>query len=768
MKIGFFGVEEPRRPGPDSGQHDRAYLPKLAELIGPHSVKLSISDGSGESYFHSFAVKARVTELDCAIVTDKSLLKPLLETQPDFKIGYNKNGSEKKLSLNDYHGSLIEIPAHKLGRDKPIEVLFLNPLQHLRTVPEAPYVYKRYISKLTRPSEWFPQTEFTWEVVSESNVDSLYTLFQSALLIAADTETDEGSPHRTINCSGYCALFADGTTHSVVIPTIEMWGVLWMRRFNALQSAKIFQNGLYDNAYYARYNSPVTNWLYDTKILFHCWFSELPKRLDYITAFTIRKIRFWKDDGKTGGLHAHYEYNARDCWATLNSFLSMIREVPPYAIQNYLLEFPLVFSCLHSELDGLAVDKQAFDGSLVAVEAKLKLHEDKLSAWIGPGFNPGSPPQVKRLLFCFGYRDRSGTVDSSDDKTLTAAGAMSPFNMMITDEVQKVREFRKLRDTYLVWDKFWDDRLHYRIDPSGTDTGRLASGESSFWCGMPISTMPRGPEIKCFLRSDSDEWLLGENDFAQSEARCTGYISGCQTLIDLVEGPHDYHSWNAQAFFGIPYEQIYDEAKGKTIMKDIRDLSKRTNHGANYNMGAQVMLETMGPKKVAEARAVLGLPPGLPLVKVCAHLLDCYAKTYPEVKGDYQDWVKRTIKFTKKTVSALGWTRYYFSDPGESKMALNSAVAHNPQNLNAGILNIAYHRIWKEMMYGKLRGVFRLKAQIHDSVLYTYLATAPWVPEYVKELMTIPVPVTDIKGKTRTLVIPPDISAGKTHWSMLK
>jgi hypothetical protein len=44
------------------------------------------------------------------------------------------------------------------------------------------------------------------------------------------------------------------------------------------------------------------------------------------------------------------------------------------------------------------------------------------------------------------------------------------------------------------------------------------------------------------------------------------------------------------------------------IAKDLRDLSKRTNHGANYNMGGSVMLDTMGPKRVAQAKLVLKLP----------------------------------------------------------------------------------------------------------------------------------------------------------------
>src|SRR5205814_240994 len=115
-------------------------------------------------------------------------------------------------------------------------------------------------------------------------------------------------------------------------------------------------------------------------------------------------------------------------------------------------------------------------------------------------------------------------------------------------------------------------------------------------------------------------WLLAEIDKAQSEARCVGYLSGETKLISLVESDKDYHSWNASAFFGIPYSAIYDQEKKKVLDKVLRDLSKRTNHGANYNMGAGVMLDTMGPKFVSRAKTLLKLQPYMRLKDVCQHL----------------------------------------------------------------------------------------------------------------------------------------------------
>lgn len=763
MIIGFFGVD-------GRFQNDRAYVKRLNEMLGAHHLKVSISD-TGVEYFNVFASKAKASNLDCAIVTDSSLLSLILKGQPDYKQAFNKNGAEKKLTLNDYHGSLIDVAGHRIGREKDLEVLFLNPLEHIRTVPEGQFIFKRFLSKLTAPEKWFPQTDFTWELANESTIGDLYTYFQSATLIAADIETDEGSPLRTINCSGYCGLFPDGSSHSVVIPTDTFWGVTWMRKFNQLSAPKVFQNGLYDNLYYFRYNSPVSNWLYDTQHLFHSWYSELPKRLDYITVFSIRKVRYWKDDGKSGRGLDHFEYNARDCWATLNSCLSLISEMPDWAITNYLEEFPKVFPSLHVEADGMAIDKAEFEASRLEIQEQLRPLEEKLARWIHPQFNPGSSDQCKRLLRNLGAADKYGNVESSDEAHLNAAAAIHPLNSLILDCILEIRGLRKLLNTYLVWDKFWDERLHCKFNPAGTDTGRFNCAESSFWCGLSLQTIPvrDGPAIRRFIRSD-DGWLLGENDFPQSEARCVGYMAGCQNLIDLVEGPHDYHSWNAQSFFGVPYREIYDEAKRKTLNKKLRDLSKRTNHGANYNMGAAVMLQTMGPKLVSEAKSTLKLPASWTLLEVCQYLLDQYAKTYPEVKKDYQEWIKRTIGISKRMVSPLGWTRHFFSNPSSSKPALNAAVAHGPQNLSGILLNRGFYKAWRESVYGAVRGRLRIKAPIHDSLLYGYKGAD--VPLLVKEWMTQPVNVKDINGKVRNMVIHADISTGgeggETHWARLK
>lgn len=729
---------------------DRPFLPRLQELVGANSLKVSLSP---EEYAASIGAKCKAHGLDTLIVTSDVTMLTLLKCLPDFRRPVNKNGSFKKLTLDDYAGSFFSIPASALRTEHDVDVLVLNPLKHFVSTPEGIFTAKRFISKITQPAKWFPQTKFTWELWKPSKSEEMLARFSQARLLSVDIETYVGDVHRRIHCVGYCALFPDGSTHTIVVPFKCMLAHSFVKRLNSTSVPKLFQNGMYDNLYFARWNVPCEAWLHDTQHLFHSWYAELPKRLSFLTAFAVRGIRYWKDDS-AGDEYNLFEYNAKDCWATLTAYLSLLSEAPQWAKDNYNTEFPLVFPCLHMEMDGLRVDRAIFERNKAQAEERLKAVAKPLAAWFGDKFNPRSPDQVKRLLTVLGM---GKDVDSSDSKVLNACAAAHPFNEKIVSAILSYRKQSKLLATYFVWDKFWNDRLYYKTNPAGTESGRLASTESSFWCGLQIQNIPGGPAVKDWIGCDPGWDGLGEGDYSQSEARCVGYMSGCQSLINLVESDKDYHSWNAHKFFGVAYE---------AVDKPLRDLSKRVNHGSNYNMGATVLLETMGPKKAAEARILLGLPAKWTLIQVCQHLLTTYEQTYPEVKRDWYDAIKRQIKMTKKLVSALGWTRHFFADPSSSKPALNASVAHGPQNLSAAIINQRFYSIWRDSVYGDLRGRVRLKANIHDSIFFAYKGAE--VPAIIRERMQNPIQVTDIKGVTRTMLIPVDMNAGGMFWSALK
>lgn len=712
-------------------------------------------------------MQCKAANVSGVVCSNQQFLEKLLHAQSDFTPPNNRRG----ITLDDYQGSLLHTPRDNLP------VVIINPLANLITVPWATPAARRFVKKIAKPSDWFPQTKFNWQVATPANLPEIYQRWKNeATIISVDIETPIPNPLRTINCVGYCAYFPrTHTTECIVIPFTDVYFLEWIRKFNRLEQPKIFQNGLYDNLYFLRFNAPCYNWLHDTQHLFHSWYSEFPKRLDFITAFALRNIRYWKDDGKTGNITDYYRYNAQDCWATLNAYLSLLSECDDFALRNYVMEFPLVFPCLTCEVEGLAVDMERFATVKAEKEQKLVVAIADFQKMIAAdNFNVASPKQMKNLFTVLGC-----DFGSTDKAATLKAQAAHPLNNRILSASESIKKDKKLISTYFVEDKLWYGRIYYKLNPAGTDTARLASSESSYWCGFQIQNFPRGDSFKQVVIADNG-WLLCEIDKAQSEARCVGYLSGEEKLIKLVESDKDYHSWNASAFFGIAYEEIWDPlakgGKGKAIDTVVRDLSKRTNHGANYNMGKRVMLDTMGPKLVSTAKVTLKLKGSL--LDVCQYLLDVYEKTYPKVKGIYYDSIISRIERTGKLVSPLGWTRIFFAKPSkQNKPALNAAVAHEPQNLSVAIINEEFYNVWHCQIYGNyysngvrheydLRGLIRIKAQIHDSIFFQYKETK--TPAMVEALMQTKVSIVGADGITRIMLIPSDISAGKNRWSELK
>ena len=185
-------------------------------------------------------------------------------------------------------------------------------------------------------------------------------------------------------------------------------------------------------------------------------------------------------------------------------------------------------------------------------------------------------------------------------------------------------------------------------------------------------------------------------------------------------------------------------------------------------MGATVMLDTMGPKLVAQAKISLHLPASFTLKQVCQYLLDKYDATYPGVRGRWYESVISTVETTGMLVSPFGWVRKCFGKPRENKQHLNSIVAHGPQNLSVACVNREWYAIWRETVYGRLVGRVRIKAQIHDSIPFQRRVEDTEAAAIVASLMNTRVKIAGADGKIREMYIPTDMGEGAKYWSDLK
>ncbi|MGL5077760.1 MAG: hypothetical protein ACRDBG_18320, partial [Waterburya sp.] len=341
---------------------DKEYLPHLKGFFKGIPTEILLQSKPIE-YAIEVETWARSKNVTKIITSRKDLLQLLVSKLP--------GQPPKSASIDNYAGSVLYFSSKK-----DIEVIIINPLPQLFTVPYGKFLAERYISKATSKfganlngTSWPEPSVFNYSIISSPDQFSYcYERFRNADLIAVDIETFK--ENLCIRCVGYTAVYFNLNTslddnpgginqyrtESIVFPINSEYNLEWARKFNNLPAAKITQNGKYDNAYFLRYGIPLHNWLWDTAHLFHSWYSELPKDLAFLNAFFLRDVYYWKDLAETTDLHEYYRYNCLDTWATANVFIQQINQMPEWAKKNYLLEFPRVCPCLLGEMTGVLRD----------------------------------------------------------------------------------------------------------------------------------------------------------------------------------------------------------------------------------------------------------------------------------------------------------------------------------------------------------------------------------------------------------------------------
>ena len=752
-----------------STPQDEPYLPTLKTLMRTKFPEVQLLNSViTPGTLTEIVASAKKNSFTGVLTTNLSILKKL--------VGVNISSAEA--SVANYAGSYFKVQG--------VEFVILNPLAQLVTVPYGKFLAERFITKLVYPERWQQFPAFAWELATPQNLPSLLTRYRDATHIAVDIETAR-EPQVHITSIGYTALFRDGTCHSTVLPITDSYSIEWMKRFNLLPADKVLQNGKYDINYLMRYGAPLYNYLWDTANLFHCWYSELPKDLGFLQAFFVREAAYWKDLADTDKLL----YNAKDTWATLMSCLAMVNEMPMWAKHNYVNEFPLVFPCIMSELTGIKRDMEALQKAELAQHTVIQDTEQELNAMLGTtAFNSGSPKQKKALLTILGCKDIAEK--STDEKSLKKAAYRHPLNARILGQITKIQKAKKLSSTYLSPGKEFNGVILYSLNPHATDTSRLASREHPFWCGINVQNTPRGASLPKYSLVPYDEFRIAEVDLEQAESRDTAYAAGEERLIAAVSGDKDFHSLNAASFFGVTYEDIYDIVQNKVKDKERRELGKKVNHGANYLMGANVLVETMGEENIYKAAKLLSLPKFWNAKQIAEELLTRFHKTYPGLSAVYYPAIVAEIIKTKLLASRavhkltnmpqwikdavapywnleaqeriMGLTRYCFSDPSTDKRAKNAYVAHVSQSLNAMTLNKAYMLVFYAIVLDTELGKhFKLCAQIHDSILHQFREGHEYLANKVRECMEIPVEIKGYDGKVRNFTVPAAIKAGKDN-----
>lgn len=698
------------------------YLNELKKIIQPYAVsnkfRFTLSDAEPGNRSE---LALHTGKYQHVLVANERVAQLLLPVDGD-----------KKTTPFDIQGSLYD------GK-----YLALSKLEYLFKIPHQKHLFKRYIDKTLDRSKFVDFPQFTWRKIhgyADDSYDNGYHTYirflSECVLIACDIETSKRD--LGITCIAFSGLHRSGQIRTYLWGCNSEGFIHEIRQVLALPVPKIFQNGLYDNAYLLRFSCPANNWFWDTYIAAHAHYSELPRDLGFLAAYHIRDFQFWKKEGKNArNLEEYHRYCAKDAYATLCVAISQMLQMPAWAKKNYATNFGNVFPCAFANFYGIRVDQKKL--AIIRKEEEIEVASLRRRLEImtsTEGFNAGSWQQVQKLFMMYGIYEKNSRGEKiglkTDEKTLQEIADLHPLLERFVGTILDYRESAKALSTYYTptllgntgihsgedQDPYSPDaRLLYALDPAGTDTSRLACRESNFWCGNQIQNQPE--YAKKFLQAEPGFWI-GEVDNEQSETRCTAYISQDANLLLAVESDRDFHTGNIERFLGIPYETCIAEArrcKEKGIKYDLRELTKRINHGKSYNMGWKVFARTVGPKFIRMARSNLNLPSSWSVRQVCEYLLGLFDKAFPGIQGKWYKDVIREIAFTNMLVAPTGWTRYFFTQPSVSKPALNAAVAHGPQCTSVQIINKGFRRVFREIQLREPND-FRLMAQVHDSILF--------------------------------------------------
>lgn len=306
------------------------------------------------------------------------------------------------------------------------------------------------------------------------------------------------------------------------------------------------------------------------------------------------------------------QMNGDDVCRTFNLFRPLADELNKdkklLRIYQWLL-MPAVNELIEVTLNGVPLDQErlttltdAFSEQVAGLLADLRVAtpdpDPELYGpeWKGrkrkadppPSFNPGSPEQVRHVLFdlwrlpVLEYtKDKNGeeTDTPSTNKDVLLRLEVEHTKGDIEQWIANLRRYReqsKLLSSYLnSWPGLVGDdrRLHPRYKPLHVVTGRLSSDQPN------IQNVPRKKEFRSMFGGEPGyTWIKA--DYSQIELRVAAWLANEPAMLRAYETGEDLHALTARMILGV--DDVTTEVKEGTTA---RDVGKILNFGLLYGAG---------------------------------------------------------------------------------------------------------------------------------------------------------------------------------------
>jgi DNA polymerase-1 len=466
----------------------------------------------------------------------------------------------------------------------------------------------------------------------------------------------------------------------------------------------------------------------------------------------------YSDVMPTDRWQAEQWYNTLDCCVTVEIHEALAKD--PAAQATYAFERGLQGILLDMMLTGFRIDPHWRTQNIIRLEregAFLPGRLDRIAEVIwGKGLNPNSPKQLLDFFYSKeiglglpevwisqkGVRKLSTNREALEKLELYYVA--QPFINCIFAIRQARKQLGVLRAGVDADGLLGQPGLRMRCtyNPTGTETGRLASSQNVWGRGTNLQNIT--DELRRTFVADLDHFLLYV-DGEQAESRYVGFIHGelfdDWTYLDACEAG-DLHTsvtklvWPLLAWQGTPKGDREVAEQPFYRWFSYRDMAKRGGHGTNY----------------------YGQPPTMAKhLKVPKELIEEFQRKYfsafPAMKR-WHTWVSGQLGRTSSITTAVGRERTFFDRPNDDA-TLRKAIAFEPQSGVADIINEGGIRVWR-----KFPNIKPL-AQIHDAYIFQIPGTPDTQAPLIQSILeTFQVPIRSRRRPDRVMIIPSEAKVG--------
>ncbi len=687
-------------------------------------------------------------------------LKKDIETiKPNLVIALGANplrALTNKRSISDWRGSILESTLIKgqkvIGTYHPAAILRIWDYKAI-----AEFDLRRCAEEAKYPELNLPKREFFLNPTADK-AEPIVREMEQAEWLAFDIETAQDANGKiNITCIG----FSDRCDRALVLAFDSLQNQHFARCLLQSPAKKICQNGnifdvpvLRDNGYEVR------NYAWDTMLGHHSLFPEsaggedemsrmegkkkqaaLRKGLAFQTSIYTREPRY-KDDGKmwhlTGDLQMFWRYNGLDAAVTREIKDVQERELAEFGTLHVLEhEMALTAPLMEMTRTGIKIDQGVRERTKVRILEEVARLEAFLNAGAGQTINAASSKQVQELMY-----GKLGLPPKRNKKTGNPTANKDAINELAAKyhhplllSVLKIRERRKMVETYLNAPIDSDGRMRCSFDVTGTRSGRLSSRGSLSGSGTNLQNIPI--EMREMFIAD-DGCVFVTRDFSQAEARVVAALANDEYLLELFADPkRDVHKETAAAIYGIAVGDV-------TPIQ--RYTAKRVRHAVNYGMDAKRFVEV-----VNEDAEETGIRIDLATAR---RVIDGFFLLHPNHKTIYWAGIERELKASRTLNTAFGRKRTFYGRMDDK--LIREAYSYIPQSSVGDLCCKALVRVWHEVQLGRPEWKVQLLLTGHDSIMVQcpkeYMQQ---VADAMAECMDIPMTVNN-----HVIRIPTDVKVG--------